>query len=107
MLGNKKIFDSRQPQVAPLLNYVNYYDISQNDPELMGSYNMKNHANFYESYLKEIFKAKNIKYTKKFPGDAQKEHYLKQLLKRINDETEHLKTFQSFIQFCEMINRKT
>ncbi|NEP62678.1 MAG: hypothetical protein F6K31_38120 [Symploca sp. SIO2G7] len=105
LLGNRKIFDSRQPQVEPLSSYVNYYDVSQYDPELMGSFDRKNHADFHESYLKEIFNAKNISYTKKSPGEAQKEHYLKQLLKRIDEETEHLQTFQNFIQFCEMIRK--
>jgi len=106
LLGNRKMFDSRQPQEEPLSSYAKYYDVSQYDPELMGDYDGSNHAKFHGSYLKEVFKAKNLSYTKKFPGEAQKEHYLDQLLKRIDEKSEHLQTFQSFIQFCEMINRK-
>ncbi|NER95972.1 MAG: hypothetical protein F6J86_19365 [Symploca sp. SIO1B1] len=106
LLGNRKMFNSKQPQEEPLSSYVNYYDVSQDDPELMGDYDGSNHAKFHGSYLKEVFKAKNLSYTKKFPGEAQKEHYLDQLLKRIDEKSEHLQTFQSFIQFCEMINRK-
>ncbi|MEB3342355.1 hypothetical protein [Okeania sp.] len=56
------MFDSRQP----LSDYVKYYDVSVEDPELMGNYNQDyNDAQFHFSYLKEIFIAKNISYAKK------------------------------------------
>jgi hypothetical protein len=45
-------------------------------------------------YLKTIFSSKNIAYTKKNPGEAQKEYYLNELIKRIKTESQHLKTFQ-------------
>ncbi|MEH1836156.1 MAG: hypothetical protein V7L29_29910 [Nostoc sp.] len=64
-LGNTKIY-SRQPQSEPLLDYTRYYDISVNCPELMGKYDKFNtHAQFHEAYLKELFRAKNINYSKK------------------------------------------
>lgn len=47
LLGNKKIFDSRQPLELPLASYVNYYDVSQHNPEKMGNYEMRNHADFH------------------------------------------------------------
>lgn len=106
LLGNRKIFDSRQPLESPLLDYVNYYDVSQNDPEKMGNYNMRNHADFHCEYLKEIFRARNISYTKKSPGDAREKYYLEQLQKRVQDNSTHLKTFQNFLDFCEMIKKK-
>ncbi len=106
LLGNNKIFDSRQPKDSPLLLYAKYYDVSQNDPELMGKYDQGNHAEFHEQYLKEIFNAKNLTYTKKFPGEAQKKYYLEQLIKRIENNHEHLKTFQAFIEFCTLIRQK-
>ena len=106
LLGNQKIFDSRQPKESPLLEYVNYYDVSQCDPELMGDYNMRNHAEFHCEYLKEIFRARNIFYTKKNPGDAQKEYYLDEIQKRIQNNPNHLKTFQNFLNFCQMIKQK-
>ncbi|NEQ71522.1 MAG: hypothetical protein F6K21_39790 [Symploca sp. SIO2D2] len=100
------MFDSRQPQEEPLSSYAKYYDISQDDPELMGDYDRSNHAKFHGSYLKEVFKAKNTSYSKTKPRDAQEKKYLDQLLKRIDEKPEHLQTFQSFVQFCEMINQK-
>jgi hypothetical protein len=56
LLGNRTMFNSRQPQQSPLLEYVKYYDVSQNDPELMGQYNDSNHADFHYKYLKEVFR---------------------------------------------------
>jgi hypothetical protein len=104
LLGNRKIFNYRQPLQRLLADYVQYYDVSQNDPELMGKFKQKNHADFHLVYLQEIFRAKNLSYSKKFPGETQEEYYLQQLIKRI-DETEHLKTFQKFINFCDNIRQ--
>jgi hypothetical protein len=106
LLGNKKIFDSRQPKQPPLSEYVDYYDVFQKDPELMGAFNLRNHADFHCQYLKEIFKVKNISYTKKNPSDAKEKYYLEQLEKRIKENVGHLKTFQEFINFCYSIREK-
>lgn len=106
LLGNRRIFDSRQPLAPPLSDYVNYYDVSQDDPEAMGKYDMRNHADFHLEYLKEIFRAKNIAYTKKSPGDARERYYLEQLQKRTEDYATHLKSFQTFLSFCAMIKQK-
>lgn len=106
LLGNRKIFDSRQPLEPPLSDYVNFYDVSQDDPEAMGEYEMKNHAYFHGEYLKEIFRAKNIAYTKKSPGDARERYYLEQLQKRTEYNSTHLKSFQGFLNFCQMIKQK-
>lgn len=105
LLGNRKIFDSRQPLESPLSDYVNYYDVSQYDPEKMGKYNMRNHADFHLKYLQKIFEAKNISYTKKFPGDAMEAYYLEQLQKRVQDDSTHLETFQNLLSFCETLKK--
>ncbi|MDJ0508496.1 MAG: hypothetical protein QNJ64_04455 [Crocosphaera sp.] len=103
LLGNRKIFNSKQPQESPLSDYVQYYDVSQNNPEIMGKYVLKNHANFHEAYLKEIFRAKNLSYTKKHPGETQEKYYFEELLKRIEEQSNHLQTFKTFIEFCDKI----
>jgi hypothetical protein len=87
-----------------LLNeYVSYYDVSQDDPELMGKYNHEYHADFHLSYLKEIFKVKGQNYHKTRPQQAQENHYLEQLLKRIQEKPEQMQTFRKFIEFCNSI----
>jgi len=83
-LGNRKIYSS-QPQSKSLLDYSRYYDISVNCPELMGNYEKFNtYAQFHEAYLKELFRAKNINYSKKNPGEVLKPYYLEELLTRIS-----------------------
>lgn len=64
------------------------------------------HAQFHAAYLKELFKAKNINYSKKNPGDVLKPYYIEQLLKRIKDQNQHLPSFQTFIEFCNTIRLK-
>lgn len=113
LLGNRKIYP-RQPKnqplldytryYQPLLDYTRYYDVSANDPEMMGKYQGFNtHAQFHGDYLKTLFKAKNITYTKQRPGDVLKPFYLDQLVARIQQEPQHLTSFRYFIDFCNTI----
>jgi hypothetical protein len=107
LLGNRPMFDPSQYEQSPLSDYTQYYNVYANDPELMGNYNQQyTHSKFHFKYLKAILKSKNIDYTKKFPRDTQKQDYLQELINRIRDEPQHLKTFQEFIQFCDQIVRQ-
>lgn len=102
-LGNRKIY-SRNPQSPPLLNYTRYYNVETNCPEKMGKYdNFNTHAQFHEAYLKALFEEKRISYSKRNPGAVLQEYYLQELRKRIEAQTEHLPSFQYFIEFCKMI----
>mgnify|MGYP005843238925 CR=1 FL=1 len=105
-MGNRRIFNSRQPLELPLSDYANYYDVSQADPEKMGQYKMRNHADFHLKYLQAIFQARKTEYTKRSPGDAKEKYYLEQLQKRVKDESTHLQTFQNFLNFCAMIKKE-
>ncbi|WP_373537601.1 hypothetical protein [Microcoleus sp.] len=106
LLGNRKIY-SRNPQNKPLLDYNKYYDVSVNCPENMGSYrDFNTHAQFHGAYLRALFEAKNITYSKKRPGDVLKPFYLEQLLARIEVQPEQLTTFGQFIDFCNKIKPK-
>lgn len=106
LLGNRKIY-SRNPQNKPLLDYTKYYDVSVDCPENMGRYQEFNtHAQFHGAYLRSLFEAKNITYSKKRPGDVLKPFYLEQLLTRIQVQREQLTTFRQFIEFCNKIKSK-
>jgi hypothetical protein len=106
LLGNRKIY-SKQPQHQPLLDYTRHYNVAEKDPEVMEKYHGFNtHAQFHESYLKALFAAKNISYSKRNPGDVLEAFYLEQLLKRITDEPQHLMTFRDFINFCDIIKKE-
>jgi len=106
LLGNRKIY-SRNPQNQPLLDYARYYDISVNCPENIGRYqDFNTHAHFHAAYLRALFEAKNITYSKKRPGDVLKPFYLEQLLTRIEFQPEQLTTFRHFIDFCNIVKSK-
>jgi hypothetical protein len=103
-LGNREIFDSSQIWNSLLRDYMDYYDVSRSDPELMGNFGMINHSTFHAEYLTKILNSKGISYTKKFPRGVIEKEYLKQLQQRVNDESEHLKSFQIFLDFCAKVN---
>ena len=106
LLGNRKIY-SRNPQNKHLLDYTKYYDVSVNCPENMGRYqDFNTHAQFHGAYLRALFEAKNITYSKKRPGDVLKPFYLEQLLTRIEFQPEQLTTFRHFIDFCNILKSK-
>jgi hypothetical protein len=101
-LGNSKIY-SRQPQSQQLLDYTRYYNVEKECPELMGKYEYAVHAHFHEAYLKELFVAKNMQYSKTKPRDVQEEYYLRELQNRAEKQANHLPTFQNFIEFCALV----
>jgi hypothetical protein len=114
-LGNRNFF-VRKPQKNQLLKeYIQYFDVSQKNPEDLAAefvqdkdnskeiFGYKTKALFHESYLREIFKERGLSYSKARPKEVQEEFYLQQLLTRVKNNTDHLLTFQEFISFCEKI----
>jgi len=114
-LGNRNFF-VRNPQNNEILKkYIKYFDVSQSDPEDLASefeqneentreiFGYKTKALFHEGYLREIFKERNLSYSKSRPKEVQEKFYLEQLLNRVKNNTNHLLTFQEFISFCEKI----
>ena len=115
-LGNRNFF-VRNPQNNELLKqYIKYFDVSQNDPENLASefiqdeensneiFGYKTKALFHEGYLREIFKERNLSYSKSRPREVQEKFYLEQLLTRIQTNPDHLDSFQEFIEFCSKID---
>lgn len=106
-LGNRKVL-TRSPQSRTLARFKRFYDVSVDDPEKMGRFGgHSTHAQFHAAYLREMFREKKIAYTKRHPGHVMESAYLEQLQNRVSDEPDHLKTFQSFIAFCEYIGSIT
>ncbi|MFM8008397.1 MAG: hypothetical protein ACKO86_26460, partial [Dolichospermum sp.] len=115
-LGNRNFF-VRNPQNNQLLKqYIKYFDVSQSDPEDLASefeqneentreiFGYKTKALFHEGYLREIFKERNLSYSKSRPKEVQEKFYLEQLLTRIKTNPYHLHSFQKFIEFCSKID---
>jgi hypothetical protein len=66
-LGNRKVY-TRNPQNHPFVEYTQFYNVCENDPELLGKYQGFNTVSqFHIKYLKEMFKEKNISYSKTNP----------------------------------------
>ncbi|MEG4290181.1 hypothetical protein Q5692_16395 [Microcoleus sp. C2C3] len=117
-LGNRNYF-VRHPQDNPLLKkYIEYFDVSKSNPEDLASEFVQDEENtkdifgyktkdlFHEGYLREIFKErssasnKNFYYRKSKPMEVQEKYYLDQLIARIKANSDHLLSFQEFIEFC-------
>lgn len=129
-LGNRKFF-VRNPQTELLRKYIEYFDVSINNPEDLANEFVQNNegthqifgystkAKFHESYLRELFKEHNLVrrsranpprkqlvYKKEEPMEVQERYYLEQLLVRIETNPEHLISFQKFIGFCQTVKIK-
>lgn len=100
LLGNRKVF-KRQPQDTELSGYLKFYNVYDDDPELMDkpSY-ARSKAAFHKRYLKLMLTEREMRYTEKNPSDVGELHYLSALQKRVADEPTHLQTFQTLLDFC-------
>lgn len=99
-LGNKTIF-ARNTDDQILKKFYEHYNVSIYDPEDMEKpIEYENSvSNYHEAYLKRLLRAKRIHYSKKNPQDFAKAYYLEQLILRIQNFPEHLKSFQEFYSF--------
>lgn len=102
-LANPKIF-KKNPSNDFLRECVEFYNVKKYDPELMGKLpDFEGSTSvFHSSYLQELLAEKNVSYSKKNPQSVVEEYFLKQLVER-SQKTNHIPTFQHFIQFCEQI----
>lgn len=106
LLGNRKIF-KKNPQSENLLESIQFFDVSLNDPELMTKPEsfVGSTADYHFGYLRDMLETRNVSYTKRHPRDVVEKHYLEELIHR-SEETDHLKTFQYFIEFCKELKSK-
>ena len=70
----------------------------------MGIYpNFNTHSQFHADYCTEFLRERNIRYSKNRPNGVVDKDYLESLILR-NEETNHIKSFKLFIDFCEKVN---
>lgn len=107
LLGNRKVF-KRQPEDKTLREYINFFDVYQNDPELMGKPPtfIGSVGDYHYDYCKLMLASRNISYSKKLPRDIAKTYFLNQLKQRLVETPDHLKTLQNLIQFCQAVEGK-
>lgn len=101
-LGNRKIM-KRTPTNEKLRSYIDFFDVSGNDPEEMDKMpDYRNKAHFHFSYLREVFKERNIRYSKSKPKEVAEATYFNELVKRTNETTD-LPTLKVFLDFLEEV----
>lgn len=104
-LGNKTIYKSN-PQNEELREYVKFYNVKDNDPELMPVFDSFNtHSQFHAEYCTEFLRERNIRYSKNNPNGVVEEIYLNRLIERTK-ETNHIKSFKTFVDFCNELRGK-
>ena len=91
---------------SALSEYINYYDVTTEDPQLMGHFSERfNHAKFHAEYANKALRAKRIRYTKSNCGDVATAQYFEQIVNRVQD-TAHLAQFKLLLDTLMTIRNK-
>ncbi len=103
-LGNRKVF-KKNPQNKKLLEYIEFYNVAERNPELMDSINSEDFttkAQFHYDYLKKMFAERNMRYSKSYTSEVQKSDYLNELINRCTT-TKDLLTFKAWYEFIKQL----
>ncbi len=99
-LGNRLIV-SRHPQSKKLRDYIHFFNVVQNDPELMPGFLPEglNRAQFAFKYLRTAINEKYTKlnYSKNNPKVLLSQKYFKQVKSRFI-QTGHISSFENFLR---------
>lgn len=97
-LGNQNIF-KRNPQDETYREYIQFYNVADYDPELMGTPNDEwTKAQFHYKYLRKMFNERHMMYSKKNTTEIEKQTYLDQLISRYK-ETHDISSFGRWYEF--------
>ena len=101
-MGNRSIF-KRNPQDKTYRDYIQFYNVADKNPELMGTLiNEWKKAQFHYQYLRQMFKERHIKYSKKNTAEVEKCSYLEQLIARYKD-TGDIGSFGRWYQYMSSL----
>ncbi|MCH5242798.1 MAG: hypothetical protein J1F67_10340 [Muribaculaceae bacterium] len=101
-LGNQNIF-KRNPQDVTYRDYIQFYNVVDCDPELMGTPNDEwTKAQFHYRYLKKMFSERHMKYSKTNTKEIEKHTYLNQLILRYK-ETNDIGSFGRWYDFIRSL----
>ena len=102
-LGNRKVY-KRNPQGEKFREYSSFYNVEKDDPEWMEKYEgFKLTTHFHQSYLREMLKEYNIRYSKSNPKAVITTSYFDEIVKRVLDEPTHLSSFSDFLALIDEI----
>lgn len=106
-LGNKKIV-TRNTENKELAALLKHFNVADSDPEKMKKTKkyIGSNSQYHAFLLEKLFQEKKIKYTKKDCKDVLNKTYLDELIKRSKD-TQHIQSFQKFIDFCKIVSSST
>lgn len=95
-LGNRRVV-TRNPQNTDLRDYLAFYNVSQDDPELMPCYpGFTTISQFHHAYLRAVFAEKNLVYSKRDPGHVRDAEYVAELRRRLANDPTHLRSLRTF-----------
>ena len=100
-LGNPNIIPS--VVVGKLKKYVDYYNVSVQDPELMLSNNEKTNGQYAFSYLQETVKQNGAMYNKSNLDFVSSNEYIQAIYKRCY-ETKQLQSFKCLVDTLKKYN---
>lgn len=106
-LGNRKMY-KKNPTSEPLISYSRYYNVSIDDPELMGNFtNEFSPQDFHHQYLREMIRERTRKsYRKETPMKVIDTSYLDQLNKRISNKNGHLASLTSLVDLFKYVKKR-
>lgn len=104
-LGNKIVVPS-QPNSPKLVGYRSFYDVREDDPELMpNNGEFATTQAFHFQYFRAVAAERNFAYSKNRPGQVCEPAYVKQLVSRIA-ANEDMVTLKSLFDFLEEVRSR-
>ena len=106
-LGNRKILKDN-PQNPLMLKYLRFYNVKNDDPELMDNIDSEEFATkaqFHFQYLRCVMQERNIRYSKNNPKEVCNLKYLEELINRFN-KTGHISSFGRWYKFITSLKLK-
>lgn len=101
-LANRRAV-SPVPQLAELTDYLKYYNVRRDDPELMGTHpSFSVRSVFHSRFFHQVAQEKNFRYTKNRPQHVTEKPFLEELIAR-REHTNQLSTFGTFLNLCNEI----
>lgn len=99
-LGNRVVF-KENPQSKRLSDFIHFYNVKTDNPELMGNYDESEYATkaqFHHQYLRDMLRERNMRYSKNNPTAVCEQSYLDRLIERYKN-TGHIETFGRWYEF--------
>jgi hypothetical protein len=95
-LGNQALI-KKNPDNKDYRDFLNFYDVSRNDPELLPAFRNMNRSKFAFAYLSLACQEKYCPYSKRHPSTIAHPKYFNNLKQR-RENTGHISSFQCFVE---------